>query len=293
MDLSYLFKKNVWMPGWGELSLSALLIALISGFLLLPFFSPQPDAYKGIALFINYSLLTHFLHSLHSYSGDLFLIAGFMHTFEYIYKRSYQSYSFKSWFLLILLALFSLTAVFSGFLSIGSKESLSAESIVKGILSHLWIGGRWLSTFLFAKGHSSIIYMHHISTFTVLSIILIYIHLRRLKAENYVFYYTLILLTAFSMFFPEGIGYAPQTPLETIEGPWYFIGFQELLGWLPVWAAGISLPFILFLSFSLLPFYKKNNNRVLYAFLLFSFFYIIESFIGYFLRGDGWQLLYR
>ena len=293
MNFSFLFKKNSWTPGWGEISLSTLLIALLSGMLLIPFFNPGPDSFKSISEFINYNTLTHFLHSLHSYSGDLFLIAGFLHTFEYIYKKSYQTYPLKSWFLLILLSAISLMSVFTGFLSIGSWESISAVSIVNGILAQLWIVGSSLSVFLFPQGHSQTIYMHHISTFTILGIILIYIHIRRIKAENYAFYYTLFLLALFSIIFPEGVGFPPQTTLDVVKGPWYFIGFQEMLGWLPVWTAGILFPIIVFLFLTLLPFAKESGKGILYGFLLVFFFYFIESFIGYFLRGDEWQLLFR
>ena len=281
------------MPGWGEISLSALLTALLSGALLIPFFNPAPDAYRSTALFVNYSAVNHFLHSLHSYSGDLFLIAGFMHTFEYVYKKSYEGYTLKSWFLLVILAAIALIAVFSGFMSIGSKESLSAVSIVKGILAQVWGAGSVLSAYLFSGGKTPIIYMHHIATFSILSVILIYVHIRRLKPESYAFYYTLILLALFSVIFPEGIGFPPQTPLEVVKGPWYFIGFQEMLGWLPIWLAGILIPLAIFLFLALMPLVKKSGEAVLYTFLLITFFYTTESLIGYFFRGDQWQLLFR
>jgi len=293
MDITILFKKNLWTPGWGEISLSAFIIALISGVFLIPFFESSPDPFKSISIFINYSTLNHLLHSLHSYSGDLFLIAGFMHTFEYIYKKSYTNYSFKPWFFMVLLSVFSLLAVFSGFLSIGSKGSFSAISIVSGILSRLSVVGTFISEFLFPNEQLSVIYMHHIATFTILSVILIYVHIKKLKPESYALYYTLTILIIFSIAFPEGIGFSPETPLEVIKGPWYFIGFQEMLGWLPVWIAGLLFPIIILIFFSIFPYIKERKNEILYGFMLITFFYFAESIIGYFFRGDEWQFLFR
>ena len=199
--------------------------------------------------------------------------------------------------MLITLAVFSVLAVFSGFLSIGSKESLAALHIFSGLLQIPAQAGKALVLFLLGgDSHivaSATIYFHHIATFTVLTLILTYLHIKRLKAESYAFYYTFVLLLAISLFFPAPIGQALSSPAEVLKGPWYFIGLQELLSWTPVWFAGWFLPVLVFLLISVLPALRKHDRFVLYTLTVFLLFYLAESGIGWFLRGAGWQLLLR
>ena len=122
-----IFTKRLWLPGWGEIALSALQLALISGMMLIPFFTPGAASFTSVSLLNGAGFFGRWLHSVHSYSGDIFLFASAIHTVEYLLKKSYREYRLRPWALLIALAVIALLAVFSGFLSIGSKESLAAR----------------------------------------------------------------------------------------------------------------------------------------------------------------------
>ena len=297
IEIERILAKRIWLPRWGEIALSALQLALISGMMLIPLFTPGTTAFKSVSLLNGSGLTGRWLHSIHSYSGDVFLFASVIHTIEYLLKKSYRDYAIKPWLLLITLAVFSVLTVFSGFLSIGSKESLAALHIFSGLLQIPTQAGKAL--FLFLLGGNSqmsataTIYFHHIATFTVLTLILTYIHIKRLKAESYAFYYTFVLVLIVSLFFPASIGQALSSPAEVLKGPWYFIGLQELLSWMPVWFAGWLFPLLVFLLLSVMPALRKHDRFVLYILAVFLLFYLAESGIGTFLRGAGWQLLLR
>lgn len=296
-NLDKIFAKRLWLPGWGEIALSALQLALISGMMLIPLFTPGANAFESVSLLNGSGLLGRWLHSFHSYTGDIFLFAAAIHTIEYLLKKSYRDYQLKPWALLIALALLSLLAVFSGFLSIGSKESIAALHIFSGIMEMPGRIGQALALFFLGNAPANVasaaIYFHHIATFTVLTVILTYIHLKRLKAESYAFYYALVLLLLISLLFPAQIGQALSSPAQVVKGPWYFIGLQEQLAWMPVWLAGWLMPVLLLLLLALLPVLRRYEKFSLYAFTVFAVFYLAEGIIGWFLRGAGWQILLR
>ncbi|MGD9487250.1 MAG: cytochrome b N-terminal domain-containing protein [Calditrichaceae bacterium] len=297
MNRSVFFEKTLWMPGWGEISLSSLVLALISGLMLIPFYISGDDPFRSVSQFISAGYMGAFLHGFHSYAGDIFLISTVIHIIEYLLKKTYQSYTMKSWGLLIILFVISILTVFSGFLSIGSKESFSAVHIFDGILQTLPALGNTLSNFLLQSERSTtplaVIYTHHAATFSILSVILTYIHIHRLKSERYAFAYTIILISLFAILFPAKLGFRPDAVIEVVKGPWYFIGLQELLAWLPVSIAGVVFPSLILIAFFLLPVVKKFEKSVLYFILLMIIIYMIESIIGTYFRGDGWQFLNR
>lgn len=292
MKLDFLFERKLWMPGWGEIALSAFIIALVSGVLLVPFIPSGNDSFVLISKLIA-SQAGYLLHSVHSYSADIFLISLAMHTVEYLYKKVHLSYSMKSWFWLVLLSIVSILVVLSGFLSMGSKESISAIAILKGVFDPILLIGKPIIQFLFGRQQVSTIYTHHVSSFTVLSLILIYIHIRRLKPEFYSLIYTMVLVLVLSWLQPAAIGHLPDSVTEVVKGPWYFIGLQEMLGWMQVWLAGILFPLVGIGLFSMLPFSERSSKIVIKFLLLILLFYVLEMLVGVYLRGDEWQLLLR
>ncbi len=288
-----LFQNRYWLPKFGEIALASLQIALISGLLLIPGFQSAAQPFKSVSAIVNSSLFGHFLHSCHAYAGDVFLIATLLHLIEYLLKHAFNAYHWKSWGWLVILLLSALWVVFSGFLSLGSLESFDATQILKNILNATGEAGRALTRFLLlsSQNHSVLtILLHHVATFSLLTVILTYVHLKRLKADAYVFYYSLVLITFLAVAFPASIGTSPAAELAVVKGPWYFRGLQEMLAWLPVWLAGIGLPLVVLALLALLPVVKKSQRVVLNLFWLLLLFYFAESLVATFFRGAGWQL---
>lgn len=297
ISVNSLFEKKLLMPGWGEIALASLLLAMVSGFLLIPAYISGPEPFKSITIFISLSSIGHFLHSFHSYCGDLFLIATIIHTIEYLIQKTHRSYLLKSWINLVLLLLISFLVVFSGFLSMGSKESFSAIHILNTLLQILAYPGQLLSDFFLQLNRSetplAVVYTHHAATFTLLTLYLTYIHIRRLKAESYAFLYSIVIISLIALLFPASIGHPPESVIPVVKGPWYFIGFQELLGWMPPLIGGIIFPLIIMALLAMLPILWKYDKYILMALTLLFIFYLIESIIGFFFRGSGWLLLNR
>ncbi len=294
MNHDRLFKSRYVLPKWGEIALSSLLIALISGILIIPGFQSAAAPFKSLSMLVSSSRFGHFLHGCHAYAGDLFLLAMLMHVTEYVLKRFYRNYSWQSWLGLMVLLVSGMLAVFSGFLSLGNLESMDAVQILHHILYVSGAAGQALYRFLLlsSQNHSVLtVLMHHAATFTVLSVMLTYWHLKRFKADTYAFYYTFVLLALLSALVPAGIGTHPQAQLAVVKGPWYFRGLQEMLSWLPVWLAGIGFPLAMIGLLSILPLWPQKESWILKALGGMLLFYIIETIIATFFRGAGWQLI--
>ena len=293
MNYDSLFRSRYWLPKFGEIALSSLHIALISGLLLIPGYRSAAEPFKSVSAIINSGLFGHFLHSCHAYAGDLFLLAMLMHTLEYLLKRSFIAYHWKAWLWLVILLAIGVTVVFSGFLTLGSLESLDATHILQNILGALHQSGQVIARFLLLSTQNNsvlTILLHHAVTFSILTIILTYVHLKRFKADGYAFYYTLILIALLAVIVPAGVGAAPQAELPVVKGPWYFRGLQEMLAWLPVWLAGVLLPLAFLILMALLPVFPQKQKPLLWSLGIFILFYLIESLVATFLRGAGWQL---
>ncbi len=293
MDYERLFQTRPLLPKFGEIALSSLIIALISGIALIPGFQSPSEPFRSVSQIVNSGFFGHFIHSCHSYAGDLFLIAVFFHVLEYLLKKSYLSYHWKAWLWLVGLMSVSLFVVFSGFLTIGSVESLDASSILKNILFAFGSVGKSAANFLLLsseRGSVLTILVHHAGTFTVLTVILVYVHLKRFKPDVYAFYYAFILISLLAVAIPAKLGIMPGANAEVVKGPWYFRGLQEMLSWMPVRIAGAALPGFVILIFALLPVTQKKHLILLRALFFVFSFYLAETLIATFLRGEGWQL---
>ncbi len=293
MNYERLFKSRYWLPKLGEITLASLVIALISGILLIPGYQSALQPFKSVSAIVNSSPFGHFLQSCHSYAGDIFLISLFLHVLEYLLKRSFNSYHWKSWLWLVVLVPISILLVFSGFLSMGSLESWDATQIFKNILNSWGALGNTLNRFLLLSSQKNsvlTILMHHASTFTVLTLILTYIHLKRLQADPFAFYYTFLLIALLAILLPVGIGTHPQSELAVVKGPWYFRGLQEMLSWMPVGLAGFVFPLSILLVFSVLPIWPRRQQLLLVILFFLFVFYLMETAVATGLRGAGWQL---
>ena len=93
---------------------------------------------------------------------------------------------------------------------------------------------------------------------------------------------------------------AARTPNPS-KAPWYFLGLQELLVYFDPWLAGVVVPGTIILGLVAIPYVDRNpkgsgyytlDERKMAIFVfLFGFFvlWVVQMFIGTFLRGPGWN----
>ena len=93
---------------------------------------------------------------------------------------------------------------------------------------------------------------------------------------------------------------AARTPNPS-KAPWYFLGLQELLVYFDPWLAGVVVPGTIIIGLIAIPYVDRNpkgngyytiDERKMAIFIfLFGFLvlWVVQMFIGTFLRGPGWN----
>jgi hypothetical protein len=93
---------------------------------------------------------------------------------------------------------------------------------------------------------------------------------------------------------------AARTPNPS-KAPWYFLGLQELLVYFDPWLAGVAIPALIMVGLIAIPYVDRNpkgngyftlseRRGAIFVFLLgFFVLWVVNVFIGTFLRGPGWN----
>jgi len=116
--------------------------------------------------------------------------------------------------------------------------------IAEHILEAIPLFGSTLDRLLFSISDGGLqrVYLHHVCSFDILLLLLAWNHLRRYYRINLVthlpFIAAVILIGVFvaAPLDPEQLG------ISYITGPWFFLGLQELLRYLPPLVAGVLVP---------------------------------------------------
>jgi hypothetical protein len=269
--------KNQHIPTWGTIALAALQIALLSGVALLPFFE------AGIKAFDAYSQLHNtfslkLLQAIHHRSSDVFLITTFLHVTDYLSVAKLKEYRFRNWLNWTLLGVLSILVALSGFLAIGSKDSLAAQRILESILQLIPLVGREVALFFlgFDAGTqtNTLVYTHHISTLSILVVFFVYIHIRRFIVAPEDLIYTFVAIVIIGLILPGSPGLPPDAFVDSVWGPWYFIGLQKWLILLPVHFVLFLYPVLAIGVFVLLPYEQLHP-----AWLLRVFYSLIGAYL--------------
>lgn len=225
---------------WGDWSLISLYVSLISGIIVGIHYSPAEPFYSASALDI---LIPYgpFFRSLHFYSSQFFFLFAVAH-FLAVFNQS-QSYTARSYVLLILCFPCMLMLLFTGYVLRGDATGYSAGMIAEHILEAIPLFGSALNNMLFSISTHGMdrVYLHHVISFDLLFLFLAWDHLRRYRVmlADHLLFISILLL--FSLLITAPID-PEQLGLLYITGPWFFLGLQELLRYFSPFFAGIVVP---------------------------------------------------
>jgi len=263
---------------WGEYSLLALYISVLSGVIVALQYDPATPLYSVSTIDMLVPFGAYF-RSLHFYSSQLFFLFCICHVIG-IFSKS-QNYSRMQWILLTATLPVTLLILFTGYILRGDSTGFSAGMIAESILLDVPYIGRAINNLFFSISDNGMkrIYVNHIIGFGLLWGWLAWSHVKKYKVSlsHHVFVSTGILI--FSLFIaapfePDHLG------VIHISGPWFFIGLQELLRYLPPMIAGIIFPFTMLIA---LAFLQKRNHGFRYILLFISIwllFYALLTGIG-------------
>ncbi|MGX9728598.1 MAG: hypothetical protein ACTFAK_15180 [Candidatus Electronema sp. VV] len=245
-------KSWLFSVRWGGHALISLYISALSGLVLGLQYNPAEPFYSTatIQLVIPFG---SFWRSLHYCSSQAFFCLLLIHLALVIGRRSGQ-FAQADWLRLTASAPVGLSLLFTGYILRGDATGDAAGAISENIALSIPLFGQPLNKLLLDIGAAGLrkIYLHHAVGLMLLGAFCLWPHLRRYPAfwRNHL-PLTLLLLAAAVLvkipLEPERFG------LLRIAGPWFFIGMQELLRYLPAFWAGIALPAALIGPLLLLP----------------------------------------
>jgi ubiquinol-cytochrome c reductase cytochrome b subunit len=240
---------------WGEWSLIALFISVLSGVLVAFQYNAATPLYSASSLDVLVPFGASF-RALHFYSSQLFFLLMLVHLWAILDRA--DAYGQGQWIRLIATLPVALLVLFTGYVlradSTGSSAGLIAENIISAIPG---VGGI-LNDLLFSITDDGMkrVYINHVLGLGIVWGILAWEHLRKYRTSfrHHPLLTALILLCCLlpaAPFEPEKLG------VFHIKGPWFFLGLQELLRFLPPLLAGVIFPSTLLLAL----FFLQKDNR--------------------------------
>ena len=245
-------KNRLTSIRWGGHSLVCLYISVLSGIVIaLQYNSHEP--FYSTATIELVAPFGSFWRALHYYSSQAFFLLLLVHLAMVLWKNE-SRFSRGAWLRLSATIPVALLLLFTGYVLRGDATGEAAGAIAEHITLAIPLLGDLLNSILFDIGATGVqkVYANHLIGLMVLGGFCAWPHLRRYTAawRNHLFVSLLVLV-------PASLLVAPMEPdrigLLHIAGPWFFLGLQEALRYIPAFWAGVVLPATLVLPLLLLP----------------------------------------
>ena len=280
-------KKGASKTTFGTLAIAMFWLVLLSGVVLaVPFDVSSP--YLTISNLMIGNPWASITRNSHYWSSQFFLILSLIHLYDHFHYKEKIGLKPGIAVRLSLGVLIIFLAMISGFLLKGDADSEQARLILQTLAERIPMIGKSLAYSLLGNAESyQLIYVHHIATFTVFISIIMVEHSRKFWPPAVDFVISFFVVIALSIFF--------SAPLHdnlnpTVKGPWYFVGFQEILHWLshPEWSLLIFL-----VAIFLIYIVTAEKGKVVFfskrTLLFFTVLYFLLTIIGLFFRGESWK----
>lgn len=292
--------------GLGLLSLFLFAILTVTGILLMLYYVPSIErAYASIKDIMAIVPGGRFVRNIHRWAAHGMVLSVSLHMARVFYTGAYARGRSFNWILGVFLLLLTLFLSFTGYLlpwdqlaywavTIGAHIAGSATELTDALgITSLVDPGRWITHLLLGAstvGQDALVrfYLLHIVLLPLLSVILIGLHLWRIRkdgglsrpeeaerwapsssekgdrtilswptalwAEAAVFFLALgaVLLAGYAFDAPL-LGIAdPTSPENPAKSAWYFLGIQELVSY-SAFSGGIVIPVMLAVGLALIP----------------------------------------
>lgn len=270
--------KSILEIRWGEYALLSLYISVLSGVVVGLQYDPATPLYSVSTLDLLVPFGAYF-RSLHFYSSQLFFLFCIIHVIG-IFPQA-QSYSNKQWLMLTASLPVALIILFTGYVLRGDATGFSAGMIAEAILLDIPSIGIPLNDLLFSISDSGMkrIYINHIVGFGLLWGWLVWGHVKKyfIQFNRHILLSIAILATPVLVAAPLEVDHLG---VSHISGPWFFMGLQELLRYLPPLVAGVIFPLTLLLALGILRRNNKQFKLILYFILAWLILYLFLSLVA-------------
>lgn len=283
-------KSKIRKFTYGQISLAAFLVCVVSGVLIaIPYDVDKPLLSISSIMILNPA--ASFIRNIHFWSAQIFLIVSLIHIWDHFNGKNEIKIKKGIWLRLTIGVIILFMAMLTGFLLKGDSDTKQAWRILDSLINEIpYIGSIISYSLLGSEDSLQLVYVHHIATFTIFIAIITFEHSRKLWPFKNVFFLVLLGIFILSFFFtaPLHDGINPS-----VKGPWYFVGFQEILHWLTLpWISIIMVVFFLILIY-LVPYTGfKVSFITKRSLLIITILYMFLTITGMFFRGENWKWIW-
>ena len=273
-------KNRLCSVRWGGHTLISLYISVLSGIVLALQYNAGDPFYSTatIELVVPFG---SFWRALHYYSSQAFFLLLLCHLAAVLWENNY-SLTRSAWLRLSSSIPVALLLLFTGYVLRGDATGEAAGAIAEHITMAIPLLGRPLNDILFDISRIGVtkVYANHLIGLMVLGGFCLWPHLRRYTAvwRNHIPLTLVILVLATVLttpMEPDRIG------LLHIAGPWFFLGLQELLRYIPAFWAGVVVPATLIYALLFFPTTARSRHRYLWFILVWMLLYTVLTYISY------------
>jgi hypothetical protein len=273
-------------PRVGDLAFAAFWLALASGALLAVSYSAGA-ASDSLQRLLLVDAAGTFVRSLHYWSAQTFLVATALHLVEHLARRNETRVRLGVWLRLVLVTVVVVYLMVSGYVLKGDAGGKLAGQVLAGLLHRVPLLGPALAALLVGSDESlGVLYVQHAATASLVTFVFIFEHYRRAWPRPAAWLWTLGANAALAVARVPAL-LDPLAPPR--KGPWYMLGLQELLHWLPspglAWVPLLAAPVLLACLPLLPPLRALRVKKGLGAALAV---YGVLAGVGYFFRGENW-----
>ena len=267
---------------WGEKSMVSLYVSVLSGVVVALQYNPAEPLYSTSTL----DLLVPFgafWRSLHFYSSQLFFLLTVTHLVAILIDRWPQPMAMRKWLPLICSLPVIVLLLFTGYLLRGDVTGEMAGVIAENIVLSVPLLGRLLNELLFAVSSDGMlrVYPNHLLGLGVLWGLLSWDHLRKYRVSWREHGGLVVMILAGSCFVAAPME-LERLGVFHITGPWFFVGLQELLRFVPPFWAGVVWPMVLVASLVVLVANRSMVHQILTTTLILGWLvvYVVLTLIG-------------
>jgi hypothetical protein len=282
-------ERKLWrrIPTLGMLSMASFAICAISGLMLIPLYTSSAPLDSLVLLSLK-NQVGVYIRSLHFWSAQIFLASTLAHIVDHLLRRSEMRLRFGVWLRLSLAIPVLVAAMLSGFLLRADAAAMQALPVLRNLLAAFPVVGTGLRVLLTGSGADlSTIYLHHACTATLILLLVTIEHSRQIVPTGRSLLSVALPASLISLLLVPGLEWRTSA---VEKGPWYLVGLQEMLHWLPrpqivVW--GGILVLALLISLPKLP--ERFQKPARWALTSAALSYVVLTGLGLGFRGDGWR----
>jgi len=232
---------SIYLP---RLGLSALVLCIASGIVLVFIYRPMGNVFQNVEAITTRIPYGWFFRQLHYGSGQVFVILMLLHTLDHFVRKRYRMYPLKEWVSLVTSLVLCFLTLFTGFVLKGDQEGVFAGRIFMNILNAIPFAGETVARLFIIPGNGFFFlpYLYHCFFLPLLIMYLMRAHIREWFPDRRFMMIGALGLFVYALFVKPAVDIPLEASLPEVQGPWFFLGIQTLLRWIPPVLAGLIIP---------------------------------------------------